>query len=146
MNRDASKLYGKKVGAEGKIYSESGKVIGTAELIPIDDRDVPSGSPFEDFPDATVSKDGHVLFDGVIVGRLIEGDAKKLLGKKIVSIARLIFHYPVLTMNRIKMAKLWIRSEMLLEKLKGGNQKRRLQSLKLHQSTCQHSLGSVLTR
>jgi hypothetical protein len=51
----------------------------------MDDRDVSAGSPFEDFPDATVDKNGHVLYDGVIVGRLIEGDAKKLLGKKVVS-------------------------------------------------------------
>jgi hypothetical protein len=80
---DLSKLIGKKVDAEGKIWSESGKVIGTAELIPADDRDAPTGAPFEDFPDAIVDKHGNILFEGQIVGKLIEGDAKKLVGKKI---------------------------------------------------------------
>jgi len=80
---DASKLVGKKCDAEGKIYSDSGKVIGTAELLPMDDREAGSESPFEDFPDATVDKNGNIVFDSVIVGKLIEGDAKKLLGKKI---------------------------------------------------------------
>jgi len=80
---EVSKLYGKKVDANGKIWSESGKVIGTSELIPVDERDETSGAPFEDFPDAIVNKEGHVLFDGQIVGRLIEGDGKKLAGKKV---------------------------------------------------------------
>jgi hypothetical protein len=52
-------------------------------LVPVDERDEISGKPFEDFPDAVVNKDGHVIFNGEIVGRLIEGDAKKLSGKKI---------------------------------------------------------------
>jgi len=80
---ELSKLINKKVGANGQIFSESGKVIGTAELIPADERDADSGAPFEDFPDAIVDKDGNILFEGQIVGKLIEGDAKKLVGKKI---------------------------------------------------------------
>jgi hypothetical protein len=78
-----SKLIGKKVDKDGKIWSESGAVIGTTELIPIDERDAHNGAPFEDFPDAIVNKDGHVIYDGQIVGRLVEGDAKKLTGKKV---------------------------------------------------------------
>lgn len=80
---DVAKLVGKKVDSEGKIWSDSGKVIGTAELLDIDDRDEASDSPFEDFPDALVEKTGNVVFEGQIVGRLIEGDAKKLAGKKV---------------------------------------------------------------
>jgi hypothetical protein len=78
-----SKLVGKKVDKEGKIWSESGKVIGTAELIPVEERDEITGKPFEDFPDAVVNKEGHIIYEGQIVGRLIEGEGKKLLGKKI---------------------------------------------------------------
>lgn len=78
-----SKLIGRKCDAEGKIYSDSGKVIGTAELIPADDREGDAGAPFEDFPDAIVDSKGNILFEGQIVGKLIEGDAKKLAGKKI---------------------------------------------------------------
>ncbi|KAL2066830.1 hypothetical protein VTL71DRAFT_1254 [Oculimacula yallundae] len=80
---DVAKLVGKKVDSEGKIWSESGKVIGTAELLDVDDRDQGSDSPFEDFPDALVEKTGNVIFEGQVVGRLIEGDAKKLAGKKV---------------------------------------------------------------
>jgi len=78
-----SKLVGKKCDAEGKIWSDSGKVIGTAELIPMDERDEATESPFEDFPGATVDSKGNVLFEEKIVGRIIEGDAKKLSGKKV---------------------------------------------------------------
>jgi len=80
---DVAKLVGKKVDSEGKIWSESGKVIGTAELLDLDDRDQASDSPFEDFPDALVEKTGNVVFEGQVVGKLIEGDAKKLAGKKV---------------------------------------------------------------
>ncbi|TAQ83845.1 hypothetical protein B7494_g7833 [Chlorociboria aeruginascens] len=80
---EISKLVGKKIDGEGKIWSDSGKQIGTAEIIPIDERDETSEHPFEDFPDAVVDKNGKVLFEGQIVGRLIEGDAKKLSGKKV---------------------------------------------------------------
>ena len=57
-----SKLVGKKVDKEGKIWSESGKVIGTAELIPVEERDEITGKPFEDFPDAVVNKEGHIIY------------------------------------------------------------------------------------
>ena len=77
-----SKLVGKKCDAEGKIWSD-GKVIGRAEIIPHDEREEDSGAPFEDFPDAVVDSDGNVNFEGQIVGKLIEGDAKKLAGKKV---------------------------------------------------------------
>jgi hypothetical protein len=83
VSGDLQKLIGRKCDAEGKIYSDSGKVIGTAELIPTDDREGDSGAPFEDFPNSIVDSKGNILFEGQIVGKLIEGDAKKLAGKKI---------------------------------------------------------------
>jgi hypothetical protein len=49
----------------------------------VDDRDEPTEAPFEDFPDAVVDSKGNVIFEEKIVGRLIEGDAKKLSGKKV---------------------------------------------------------------
>ncbi|KAF8850877.1 hypothetical protein BDZ45DRAFT_602267, partial [Acephala macrosclerotiorum] len=78
-----AKLIGKKCDAEGKIWSESGKVIGTAELLSMDDRDEEGDSPFEDFPGAICDKHGNILFEGQIVGKLVSGDAKRLVGKKI---------------------------------------------------------------
>ncbi|KAG9243280.1 hypothetical protein BJ878DRAFT_511586 [Calycina marina] len=80
---DASKLIGRKCDEEGKIYSDTGKVIGTAELLSADDRDAAKESPFEDFPGATVDKAGKIVYEDTVVGQLIEGDAKKLLGKSV---------------------------------------------------------------
>ncbi|KAH6669460.1 hypothetical protein B0J14DRAFT_517734 [Halenospora varia] len=80
---DIKKLVGKKCDAKGKIWSDSGKVIGSAELIPIDDRDEKTGAPFEDFPDAVLDGKGNVLFEGEIIGKLVEGDPKKLSGKRV---------------------------------------------------------------
>lgn len=57
--------------------------IGTAELIPADDRDQETGAPFEDFLEAVLDSKGNLMYDDQIVGKLIEGDAKKLAGKKV---------------------------------------------------------------
>jgi hypothetical protein len=78
-----AKLIGKRCDAEGKIWSETGKVIGTAELLSTDDREEGGDSPFEDFPGAICDKHGNILFEGQIVGKLVSGDAKRLVGKKI---------------------------------------------------------------
>ena len=78
---EAKKLVGKKCDAEGKIWNDSGKVIGRAEPFP----EAVEGAltaPFEDFPDAVVDAKGNVLFEGRIIGKVIEGDAKTLEGKK----------------------------------------------------------------
>jgi hypothetical protein len=77
-----SRLVGKKCDAEGKIWSDPGRVIGSADIIPNDERDETT-APFEDFPDAVVDSKGNVTFDGQVIGKLIEGDAKKLAGKKV---------------------------------------------------------------
>lgn len=83
VDGDISKLVGKKVDSKGKVWNDLGKVIGSAEVIPIDERDESSGAPFEDFPNAVVNKDGTVVSDGQVVGKLVDGDAKKLSGKKV---------------------------------------------------------------
>lgn len=76
-------LVGKTVDEKGQIWNDAGKVIGTARAFPEEERIPPQEAPFADFPDATVDKDGKVLFNGNIIGRIIEGDAKKLLNKKV---------------------------------------------------------------
>ena len=80
---DAKKLVGKACDAEGRLWNDSGKVIGRAELLPEDERKENVIQPFEDFPDAIVQKDGSVIYNGQIVGKLVEGDPKKLEGKKV---------------------------------------------------------------
>ncbi|KNC97970.1 uncharacterized protein SPPG_06959 [Spizellomyces punctatus DAOM BR117] len=80
---DITKLVGRKVDAEGKIWNDAGRIIGRAELVPLEEREKPAVAPFEDFPNSVVGKDGIVKCDGQTVGRLVEGDAKKLAGKKV---------------------------------------------------------------
>ena len=76
-------LVGKTVDEKGQIWDDSGNVIGTARAFPEEERISPEEAPFADFPDATVDKDGKVVFGGNIIGRIIEGDAKKLFNKKV---------------------------------------------------------------
>lgn len=78
-----AKLIGKRCDKDGKIWGEAGKQIGQAELIPAEDRDEKAISEFEDFPGATIDRHGNVIFEDQVVGKLIEGDARKLVGKKI---------------------------------------------------------------
>ena len=75
-------LVGKRSDENGDIY-DGGKKLGRAELIPDSEREdlLQEGGPFEAFPDATIDGEGHLIFNGEIVGRLIEGDAKALRGK-----------------------------------------------------------------
>lgn len=81
---DPKKLAGRKVDGQGQIWSDNGKVIGKAELIPGGEADQKAEGPFSGFENLTVVKDGFVK-DGndQVVGRLTEGDPKKLLGRKV---------------------------------------------------------------
>ncbi|KAL2109783.1 hypothetical protein VUR80DRAFT_2017 [Thermomyces stellatus] len=74
-------LVDRKPDENGDIWNDSGKIIGKAE--PIEAEEAKEPAPFEDFPDAVVESNGTVTFEGTIVGRVIEGDAKKLKGKKV---------------------------------------------------------------
>ncbi|PCH01078.1 Protein of unknown function DUF3659 [Penicillium occitanis (nom. inval.)] len=80
---DPKKLAGKRVDGKGQIWSDNGKVIGRAELIPGNEQGKPEGA-FFGFDDAKVGKYGLVV-DGSdkIIGRLTEGDAKKLVGRAV---------------------------------------------------------------
>ncbi|MCJ1384346.1 hypothetical protein MMC17_007462 [Xylographa soralifera] len=81
---DPKKLAGRKVDGQGQIWSDNGKVIGKAELIPGGESNQKAEGPFAGFENLIVAKDGLVK-DGSdqIVGRLTEGDPKKLLGRKV---------------------------------------------------------------
>jgi hypothetical protein len=79
---DPKKMVGRKVDGEGQIWSDSGKVIGRAELV--EGADNKPDGPFAAFENNTIAKDGTVkTADGTIIGRVIEGDIKKLVGKKV---------------------------------------------------------------
>ncbi|QMW38031.1 hypothetical protein G4B11_001267 [Aspergillus flavus] len=76
------RLAGRKVDGKGQIWGDDGKVIGKAELVPGAEQEKPEG-PFFGFDDAEVGKDGVVTSGGKIIGRVIEGDAKRLQGRKV---------------------------------------------------------------
>lgn len=76
---DLKNLVGRKVDGQGQIWDNSGNVIGRAELAPgVDTR---QEGPFAGFDGAVVHKDGSVQTpSGDIIGRVTEGDIKKLVG------------------------------------------------------------------
>ncbi|KAJ5555656.1 hypothetical protein N7535_008090, partial [Penicillium sp. DV-2018c] len=76
------RLAGCKVDGKGQIWGDNGKVVGRAELIPGGEQQKAEG-PFYGFDNAVVGKDGVVQDGEKIIGRLIEGDAKRLLGRKV---------------------------------------------------------------
>ncbi|KAL4791891.1 hypothetical protein BDV19DRAFT_381222 [Aspergillus venezuelensis] len=83
VSGDGKRLAGRKVDGKGQIWGDDGKVIGRAELIPGDEQEKPEGE-FYGFENLTVGKDGVVQDpSGKIVGRVIEGDATKLAGRKV---------------------------------------------------------------
>ena len=83
VSGDPAKLAGRKVDGKGQIWSDNGQVIGQAELIPGGETIAPEGA-FAGWEGLVVGKDGVVQdANGQIVGRLIEGDPKKLLGRKV---------------------------------------------------------------
>jgi hypothetical protein len=66
---------------QGFVRNEGGDVVGKAELVPEGDREGLKTGPFSDFSNCSVTKDGKITSDQGIVGKLVEGDAKKLFGK-----------------------------------------------------------------
>lgn len=79
---DPAAMIGKRVDGKGQIWDNAGNVIGRAELV----QGGPSGpeGPFAGFDSATVAKDGTIQTpDGTVIGRVIEGDIKKLVGHKV---------------------------------------------------------------
>ena len=83
---DPAELAGRKVDGEGHIWSDNGKIIGQAELLPGGRTQAPEGA-FAGFENLVVAEDGMVKdAAGQIVGKLDEEsmpDAEKLLGRKV---------------------------------------------------------------
>jgi len=81
---DVKALAGKMCDKLGFIRNEGGDIVGKAELVPEGDREGVKTGPFADFPGSTVTKDGKVTSpEHGVIGRIIEGDVKKLFGKQV---------------------------------------------------------------
>lgn len=79
---DPKTMVGKKVDGQGQIWDNAGNVIGRAELAT--GQDTSAEGPFAGFDDISVNKEGMVVTpDGTIVGRITEGDVKKLVAHKV---------------------------------------------------------------
>ncbi|KAI2877984.1 hypothetical protein CBS76997_8665 [Aspergillus niger] len=77
------KLAGKSVDEQGQVWDAAGHVVGQAELIPDAERERPEG-PFSGLDGLTVNKEGQVVDpNGTPVGRLVEGDARRLAGRAV---------------------------------------------------------------
>ena len=68
---------------EGNIWNDNGKIIGRAEPLADAQNEVAPSAPFEDFPDAVLDAKGNVMFEGRVVGKLVEGDFMKVEAKKV---------------------------------------------------------------
>ncbi|PPJ57164.1 hypothetical protein CBER1_08472 [Cercospora berteroae] len=75
---DPNIMIGKKVDKEGQIWDDSGNVIGKAEIVTGVNSEE---GPFAGFDELVINKDGTITTQaGDIIGRVTEGDIKKLLG------------------------------------------------------------------
>lgn len=82
VDGDVSKMVGRMCNKLGEILSESGDVIGHADLVTEGEREGSKEGIFAELQGLTVNKEGHVVTPGGdIVGRLVEGDPKKLSGR-----------------------------------------------------------------
>ncbi len=81
---NAKELAGKKCDEEGQLWNDSGKVIGRCELIPDNEREAKPEGPFAGLEGCVVVKDGFVEDeDSNRVGVVVEGDAKRLIGRAV---------------------------------------------------------------
>ncbi|KPI41174.1 uncharacterized protein AB675_7866 [Cyphellophora attinorum] len=81
---NAKELAGRRVDGEGKIWDDTGKVVGRVELIPPQDREAKPEGIFGGLEGLHVVKDGWVEDgEGNRVGKVVDGDPKKLVGQKV---------------------------------------------------------------
>lgn len=74
-------LAGKKCDKNGQIWNDWGDVIGRCELIPMNEREAKPEGPFAGLQDLRVVADGKVADeDGNIVGQIVDGNPKRLVG------------------------------------------------------------------
>lgn len=84
IDGDVKGMIGRMCNKNGEIVSESGDVLGHAELVSEGEREGSKEGPFAELEGLTVAKDGTVVTPaGDIVGRLVKGDPKELAGRPV---------------------------------------------------------------
>jgi hypothetical protein len=82
VDGDLKTVSGRPIDREGQIWGDSGEVIGHVTIIPENERE--SRGPFSGLGDLVVNGEGFVEdVDGMVVGRIIEGDPKSLRGQAV---------------------------------------------------------------
>jgi hypothetical protein len=77
-------IVGRMCDKEGNIRSESGDIIGKAEIVSESEREGSKEGPFAELSGLTVTKDGKVVTpSGDVIGRLISGDPKVVYGRSV---------------------------------------------------------------
>jgi len=78
------RMVGRMCDKNGRVLTESGDVLGRAELVSEGEREGSKEGPFAELSGCTVAKDGTVVTpSGDIVGRLVSGNAKVLFGRTV---------------------------------------------------------------
>ncbi len=81
---NAKELAGRKCDKDGQIWNDQGSVVGRCEVIPPNEREAKPEGPFAGLEGCVVVKDGMVEDeDGNTVGVVVEGDAKRLVGRAV---------------------------------------------------------------
>jgi hypothetical protein len=81
---NAKELAGRKLDGQGQLWNDSGKVVGRVELIPENEREAKPEGPFAGLEGLRVIADGKVADeDENVVGEVVEGNAKRLIGNKV---------------------------------------------------------------
>ena len=80
---NAKTLEGSTCDENGDIWDKKGKKVGHAEPLPNEELAEQKVGEFDDFPDNKVAKDGFVYSGEDKIGKVIEGDPKKLAGKTV---------------------------------------------------------------
>lgn len=84
IDGDLKHMIGRMCNKNGEIVSESGDVLGHAEVVAEGEREGSKEGIFADLEGLTVNKDGMVVTPGGdIVGRLVTGDPKVLAGRAV---------------------------------------------------------------
>ena len=94
VDGNPKELAGRKIDGDGQIWNDAGEVVGHCELIPPEEREAKPEGIFGGLEGLVVAEDGFVKdSEGNVVGKVIEGDWKKLLGRSVDEDGEIVDRY-----------------------------------------------------